>query len=125
MLFAALHSLIETTTPNPSAKRLKANLAFSLTTGSAGVLTLPRQPTTREVIKQEEIRKTSGFGRAPPQTSSCPPENQIVKLTSCLSQKLYIFYVTWNNYDSFLTERDDIVPQGLRVGLTASWNGAA
>lgn len=124
MSFAALHGLIETTQLSPAAERLMANLAFSLTTGST-VLTLPRQPTAREVVKQEEIRKTSWFGRAPPQTRSCPPESQVVKLASCLSHKLYIFYVTWSNYDSFLTERDGITPQCLPVGLTASRNGMA
>lgn len=52
-------------------------------------------------------KKTGWFGRAPPQAGFCPPESQFVKLASCLSYKLCIFYVTWSNFDSFLTKRDD------------------
>ena len=55
-------------------EELMANLAFCLGTISR-VLLLLGHPTAGEVIKQQEIRKASWFGSAPPKTGYCPPES--------------------------------------------------
>lgn len=63
---------------------------------AAGCFCCPGSQQPGKYKSKKQVRKTSWFGRAPPQTGFFPPDSQFVKLVSCLPHKLYIFLFMWH-----------------------------